>query len=76
MGFPRERPRRTRASDPWRRLVRETRLTADALIYPLFVVPGRGVRHAVTSMPGISQLSADEAVKEARAAHAAGVPAV
>ena len=76
MGFPRERPRRTRASDAWRRLVRETRLTADALIYPLFVVEGRAVRHAVTSMPGISQLSVDEAVKEARAAFAAGVPAV
>src|SRR5215813_352015 len=76
MGFPRERPRRTRANDAWRRLVRETRLSADALIYPLFVVEGRTVRHAVTSMPGISQLSVDEAVKEARAAHAAGVPAV
>ena len=76
MGFPRERPRRTRANDAWRRLVRETRLSADALIYPLFVVEGRTVRHAVTSMPGISQLSVDEAVKEARGAHAAGVPAV
>src|SRR5215472_16858965 len=76
MGFPQERPRRTRANDAWRRLVRETRLTADALIYPLFVVEGSAVRHAVTSMPGISQLSVDEAVKEARAAHAAGVPGV
>jgi porphobilinogen synthase len=76
MAFPQERPRRTRASDVWRRMVRETRLTADALIYPMFVVPGRGVRHAVTSMPGISQLSVDEAVKEARSAAAAGVPAV
>src|SRR5215813_6010208 len=76
MGFPRERPRRTRANDAWRRLVRETRLSADALIYPLFVVEGSTVRDAVTSMPGISQLSVDEAGKEARAAHAAGVPAV
>ena len=76
MGFPTERPRRTRASDAWRRLVRETRLSADALIYPLFVVEGSRVRHAVTSMPGISQLSVDEAVKEARSAHVAGVPAV
>jgi porphobilinogen synthase len=57
-------------------MVRETHLTPDALIYPLFVVPGRAVRHAVESMPGISQLSVDEAVKEARAAAAAGVPAV
>lgn len=76
MAFPHERPRRTRASDVWRRMVRETRLTPDALIYPMFVVPGRAVRHAVASMPGISQLSIDEAVKEARAVAAAGVPAV
>jgi len=76
MGFPQERPRRTRQSDAWRRMVRETRLSADALIYPLFVVPGRAVRHPVESMPGICQLSVDEAVSEARAAAAAGVPAV
>ncbi len=76
MGFPQVRPRRTRANDAWRRLVRETHLTPQALIYPLFVVPGRAVRHAVTSMPGIAQLSMDEAVKEARAAEAAGVPGV
>jgi len=76
MGFPQERPRRTRANETWRALVRETRLTADALIYPLFIVEGRAVRHAVTSMPGISQLSVDESVKEARTAAAAGVPAV
>jgi porphobilinogen synthase len=76
MGFPSERPRRTRQSDAWRRMVRETRLAPDMFIYPLFVVPGRAVRHAVESMPGICQLSVDEAVKEARAALAAGVPAV
>jgi len=57
-------------------MVRETRLSPDALIYPLFVVPGRGVRNPVLSMPGISQLSVDEAVKEAKAAAATGVPAV
>lgn len=57
-------------------MVRETRLRPDGLVYPLFVVPGRGVRRAVESMPGIFQLSIDEAVKEARAAAAAGVPAV
>jgi porphobilinogen synthase len=76
MGFPTERPRRTRQSEAWRRLVRETRLTAEALIYPMFVVPGRAVRHPVESMPGICQLSVDEAVQEAQAAQAAGVPAV
>jgi porphobilinogen synthase len=76
MPFPQERPRRTRQSAAWRRMVRETRLTPDALIYPLFVVPGRAVRHPVESMPGVSQLSVDEAVKEAKAAAGAGVPAV
>ena len=76
MGFPSERPRRTRQSDGWRRLVRETRLSPEEFIYPLFVVPGRGVRHAVESMPGIFQLSVDEAVKEAKAVAAKGVPAV
>jgi porphobilinogen synthase len=76
MGFPRERPRRTRQSDAWRRLVRETRLTPEALVYPLFVVPGHAVRHPVESMPGICQLSVDEAVKEAKTAAAAGVPAI
>jgi porphobilinogen synthase len=76
MGFPQHRPRRTRQSDVWRRMVRETRLTPDAFIYPLFVVPGRGVRHPVESMPGISQVSVDEGVKDAKAAAAAGVPAV
>jgi porphobilinogen synthase len=76
MPFPQERPRRTRQSAAWRRMVRETRLTADALIYPLFVVPGRAVRRPVESMPGISQLSVDEVVKEAKSAAGAGVPAV
>jgi|SRR5579863_1025486 len=76
MGFPSERPRRTRQSDAWRRLVRETRLSPEEFVYPLFVVPGRGVRRAVESMPGIFQLSVDEAVKEAKAVAARGVPAV
>ena len=76
MGYPLHRPRRLRQSDIWRRMVRETRLTGDALIYPLFIVPGRGVRRAVASMPGICQLSVDEAVKEARMAQEAGVLAL
>jgi porphobilinogen synthase len=57
-------------------MVRETRLSCDALIYPLFIVPGQGVRRAVVSMPGICQLSVDEAVKEAKTAAEAGVPAL
>ncbi len=76
MGFPQERPRRTRQSDVWRRMVRETRLTPDAFIYPLFVVPGTAVRNPVKSMPGIFQLSVDEAAKHAKEVAATGVPAV
>jgi len=76
MGYPLHRARRLRQSDIWRRMVRETRLTGDALIYPLFIVPGRKVRHAVKSMPGIYQLSVDEAVKEAKRAVDVGVLAV
>lgn len=76
MGHPLQRPRRVRQSDIWRRMVRETRLTGDALIYPLFIVPGRAVRRPVVSMPGICQLSVDEAVKESKMALATGVPAI
>ena len=76
MGYPLHRLRRLRQSEVWRRMVRETRLTGDALIYPLFIVPGRAVRRAVVSMPGICQLSVDEAVKEAKMATEAGVLAI
>ncbi len=76
MGFPVQRPRRLRQSDPWRRMVRETRLAPDALIYPLFIVPGKQVRKPVESMPGVCQLSVDEVVKEAHQVAAAGVPSV
>ena len=76
MGLPRVRPRRTRQSDPWRRMVRETHLRPDGLIYPMFVVPGHAVRHAVESMPGIFQFSVDAAVQHAREVAAAGIPAV
>src|ERR1700733_15958627 len=76
MGYPLQRPRRPRQADAWRRRVRETPLTLDSLIYPLFVIPGRGVKNPISSMPGISQLSVDEAVTEARAVAAAGISAV
>ena len=70
------RPRRLRRTEAIRSLVRETRLTPDCFIYPLFVVEGTGVRREVPSMPGVFQLSVDEAVQEAAAAKAEGVPAV
>jgi len=67
------RPRRLRRTEAIRTLVRETRLTPDCFILPLFVCEGRGVRRPVSSMPGVSQLSVDEAVSEAAAAKADGV---
>ena len=59
-----------------RNLVRETRLTPESLVYPLFVCPGKGVRRPVSSMPGVANLSVDELVKEAREAHGLGIPTV
>ena len=70
------RPRRLRRTAAIRGLVRETRLSPEMFIYPLFVTTGEGVRREVTSMPGVHQLSVDEAVKEARATREAGVPGV
>src|SRR5690606_15645264 len=70
------RPRRLRRSPGIRSLVRETHLEPSQLIYPLFVCPGEGVRSPVASMPGVSQLSVDEVVREAREAAADGVQAV
>jgi porphobilinogen synthase len=76
MAFPATRLRRLRQTGALRSLVRETRLTPESLIYPLFVCPGEGVRKEVRSMPGVFNLSVDEAVREATEAHALGVPAV
>ena len=72
----RRRPRRLRRSPSMRSLVRETRLSPDMFIYPLFVRSGKGVRREVGSMPGVFQLSVDEAVREAAAARADGIPGV
>jgi len=74
MAFPVTRLRRLRRTSQLRDLVRETRLTLDAFVYPMFVCPGEGVRKAVRSMPGVFNLSVDEAVKEAQEAHSLGVP--
>jgi len=70
------RLRRLRRSAPLRALVRETRLSPDMLMLPLFVCGGEGVRHEVASMPGVFNLSVDEAVKEVAAACGDGVRAV
>jgi porphobilinogen synthase len=76
MAFPVTRLRRLRQSESLRSMVRETRLTPEAFVYPLFVCPGEGVRKPIGSMPGVFNLSVDEAVKESREAYGFGVSAV
>ena len=76
MAFPVTRMRRLRRTEPLRSMVRETRLTPESFVYPMFVCPGEGVRKEVRSMPGVCNLSVDEAVKEAREAKSLGVPAI
>jgi porphobilinogen synthase len=76
MAFPANRMRRLRSTEALRALVRETRLTPEALVYPLFVCPGIGIRKEVRSMPGVFNLSVDEAVREVRETRALGVSAV
>jgi len=74
--FSSTRMRRMRRDDFSRRMMRETLLTPDDLIYPVFVLEGRGEREAVASMPGIERLSIDLLVEEARAIHDLGIPAM
>ena len=74
--FPAYRPRRLRASAALRAMVREHSLEPARLVLPLFARPGKKVRNPIGSMPGVSQLSPDEIVKEAAAAHEQGVAAV
>lgn len=74
--FPIHRPRRLRNHPQLRRMVRETVLTPDDLIYPLFAVPGSGVAQEVKSMPGVYQLSVDKIVDEAKETYDLGIPAI
>src|SRR5438128_735565 len=76
MSFPTHRMRRLRRSEQFRSLVRETRLTPESMIYPIFVCPGENVRTLINSMPGQYNLSVDNAVKVAREAEAAGIAGV
>jgi porphobilinogen synthase len=73
MPFPIHRLRRLRRTEGLRGLVRETRITPDAMIYPIFVGPGKGVRKEISSMPGQFNLSVDRAVEVAREAEKFGV---
>src|SRR5215470_971709 len=76
MAFPVTRLRRLRRSENLRSLVRETRLSPENFVHPMFVCPGIGVRKEVRSMPGVFNLSVDEAVREVRAVRSVGVPSV
>ena len=76
MAFPQQRLRRTRRTAGLRGLVRETRLSPEDLVYPIFVTAGENVRNPVASMPGIFQLSINHAVAEARRVHDLGIAAV
>ena len=76
MSFPEDRLRRLRRTATWRRLVRETVLSTDDLIFPMFIVPGENVATPISSMPGMAQLSVDRAVQEARDVYELGIPAV
>jgi porphobilinogen synthase len=74
--FPRTRPRRLRGSTALRRMVRETRVSVDDLIYPLFVAPGRDVKHEIASMPGNFHWSVDRLPAEMEEIAGLGIPAV
>jgi porphobilinogen synthase len=74
--FPNHRPRRLRSSETMRRMVRETVVTPNDLIYPLFAVPGEKFTKEVKSMPGVYQLSIDKIVDEAKEVWDLGIPAI
>jgi len=76
MVFPEYRPRRMRQNENLRSLIRETRLSPEQLIYPLFVMPGKGKREEISSMPGVYRVSVDQLGKEARECLEAGVRSV
>ncbi len=74
--FPTHRPRRLRATTQLRRMVQETTVTAQDLIYPLFAVPGNAIAKEVKSMPGVYQLSVDKIVEEAKEVYDLGIPSI
>jgi len=76
MQFPDYRGRRLRKNENFRKLVRETSLSVDNLVYPLFAVSGRAMKKPIASMPGHFQMSVENIVKEAREAYSLGIPAL
>src|SRR5438094_1574339 len=76
MSFPVHRPRRLRATESIRSLVRETRLAPSQFILPLFVCPGEGIRREIGSMPGNAQLSIDNLIREGEECRGLGIGGV
>src|SRR5512134_2850727 len=76
MYFPQYRPRRLRANETIRRMVRETTLSPDNFIYPLFVTHGKGVKKEIGAMPGNCQQFVENIVKDCEEVHSLGIPAV
>jgi porphobilinogen synthase len=76
MQYPEYRPRRLRKNESFRRLIRETQLSFNDFIYPLFAVPGKKVKKPISSMPGIFQMSIDNIVGEAQKARELGIPGI
>jgi len=76
MSFPENRPRRLRRTETVRRMVRETSLSVDNLMYPLFICPGKGVRKEISSLPGQYHLSVDQLAREAESIAKLGIPSV
>jgi porphobilinogen synthase len=76
MYYPIYRPRRLRKNERLRSLIRETELSVNDFIYPLFIIEGKNIKKEVKSMPGVFQLSLEHFVKEAKAVHKLGIPAI
>jgi porphobilinogen synthase len=76
MYFPAYRPRRLRKNENFRKMIRETKVSVDDLVYPLFVIPGKDAKKPISSMPGNYQMSIDHLVKEVQRAKEAEIPAV
>jgi porphobilinogen synthase len=76
MNFPDYRPRRLRKNENFRRMIRETKLSVDDLVYPLFVVPGKDRKKPISAMPGNFQMSIDHLLKEVQKTKEMGIPAV
>ncbi|PKN60352.1 MAG: porphobilinogen synthase [Deltaproteobacteria bacterium HGW-Deltaproteobacteria-11] len=76
MNFPDYRPRRLRKNENFQRMIRETKLSVDDLVYPLFVVPGKDRKKPINAMPGNFQMSIDHLLKEVQKTKDLGIPAV